>query len=735
MRINKIIEILLYVLIFCIPIVPFIVSNQMFFPYISGKNFAFRVLIIIIAGLWASLAILDKKYRPKKSILLYAFIAFTLIISIADIFSINPVKSIWSNYERMEGMVTILHLLAMFVVLGSFLKEKTWNWYVNFCLLASVIMGFWGIEQLSENITRVYAGLGNSSYLGGYMLIHIFIAIYLLLKRIHKNIYSIEDKFFSIVYGVVIIFDLYVLSQTGTRGSLVGLVLGLVVTAILLAIFEKQNKILRWIAFSFLAIVVLGFVTLASIKNTDFAKNNQLISRFSELATLDLKTYAETAGQGRLLIWKIALKGVAERPLLGWGQDNFGYVFSKYYDPQAYAQEQWFDRTHNVFLDWLISGGILGLLSYLSLFVAALWLIWRKKEFTIIERVGFSGLIAAYFAHNFFVFDNLSSYIMIVIVLSYVHIISREDIPLLEKELNTDTKNILVFLVLVAACAGAFFLNRNAYLENISLSKSISLAVRPGSTATLVKDSFDKTLSYNTFGNKEATEQLTSYIIKYVVSEKDPARKEELIKYVSDKLKNEYEQDKDVRTIFFLASFYAQVGKADDALTYLDLANKLSPNKPSLLLTIAQVKASKNDLAGALEICDKLYDLVPKFTEGTGYCVVLYGQTGNNIKMDKIISEQRDMIQNNPQIVINLFAALKQWDKLIEIFQSRINMYGTSTPPANLLSSLSAVYVKAGKTLKAIESLEVLRKAYPEYSQSIDNSIKVLKNGGDPFSM
>jgi hypothetical protein len=52
----------------------------------------------------------------------------------------------------------------------------------------------------------------------------------------------------------------------------------------------------------------------------------------------------------------MALKGIAERPVLGWGQENFNYVFNKYYNPQMFGQEEWFDRTHNVVLDWLIAG-------------------------------------------------------------------------------------------------------------------------------------------------------------------------------------------------------------------------------------------------------------------------------------------------------------------------------------------------------------------------------------------
>ena len=63
----------------------------------------------------------------------------------------------------------------------------------------------------------------------------------------------------------------------------------------------------------------------------------------------------------------MAIKGFIEKPILGWGQEGFNFVFNKYYDPRMYTQEPWFDRAHNTYLDWLIVGGALGLLSYLAI--------------------------------------------------------------------------------------------------------------------------------------------------------------------------------------------------------------------------------------------------------------------------------------------------------------------------------------------------------------------------------
>ena len=110
-------------------LIPFFVANSMFFPYITGKNFAFRIIVEIIFALWVYLAFVDAKYRPKFSWISISVAVFVVIMALADIFAVNPAKAIWSNYERMDGFVTLLHLLMYLMVFGSVMKtKKYWLW-------------------------------------------------------------------------------------------------------------------------------------------------------------------------------------------------------------------------------------------------------------------------------------------------------------------------------------------------------------------------------------------------------------------------------------------------------------------------------------------------------------------------------------------------------------------------------------------------------------------------------
>ncbi len=59
-------------------LIPFFVANSMYFPYISGKAFAFRIIVEIIFGLWLILILKDKSFRPKYSWLLGSLGVFIL---------------------------------------------------------------------------------------------------------------------------------------------------------------------------------------------------------------------------------------------------------------------------------------------------------------------------------------------------------------------------------------------------------------------------------------------------------------------------------------------------------------------------------------------------------------------------------------------------------------------------------------------------------------------------------
>src|SRR3989344_3229408 len=128
MVLNKVLHWLVLGGLLLLALTPLLVSTSMFFPFITGKGFFFRAVTEIILALWIILALRDPNYRPRRSWILLTMSAWLLVTALATAWGANPYRSFWSNFERMEGLISYLHLFAYFLVLISILRRaKTWK--------------------------------------------------------------------------------------------------------------------------------------------------------------------------------------------------------------------------------------------------------------------------------------------------------------------------------------------------------------------------------------------------------------------------------------------------------------------------------------------------------------------------------------------------------------------------------------------------------------------------------
>lgn len=628
---DRILRGCIYTGIFLLPFIPLIVANHFFFPFITGKNFTFRVIVEVIGCLWVILALRDGSALPKSSRLLQAFAVFIGVIFIADLLSPNIYKSFWSNYERMEGFVTLAHLFALFVVASSVMSKKLWEWFFRLSLGVSLILFIYGLMQLAgkfdihQGATRIDTTIGNSAYLGGYMLFHVFLALYLLAVCFKKNRGGFSSAGFweAAFYCFAILADIFILFETGTRGAQIGLVAGLTCLSAGLALFEKDSKFLKRAGSALLILIICVGTLFVVGRNSDFVKNHESLRRLGAFAN-DLLTFDRTAicngeFKSRCLLWPMAFEGVKERPLLGWGQESFNYVFNKYYDPRMYSQEQWFDRTHNVFFDWLIAGGVFGLFSYLSLFGFALHTVWRRSDiFTMSEKVLFFALFVAYFLHNTTVFDNLTSYLLFFMVLAYIASVSGEVSPRVAQSvraLDSGLRDrVLIPLVSVAAVFVIYTVNIPGMLASTELIQALS--GQPGGPKTNLAH-FEKALSYGSFGDSEIHEQLVQTTTRAAETPGvDPKIKEDFFNLTKKEMLRQLERTpEDARYFLFAGSFLASFGDNDNAIKYLQKAHELSPSKQTILFSLGSAYLGKQDYKTAIETMKRAFELDTSFAE------------------------------------------------------------------------------------------------------------------------
>jgi O-antigen ligase len=571
-------------------LVPFIVVNNMFFPYIVGKAFTFRIVVEIILGLWLILILKDKEYRPKFSWVLGAVGLLTLVLLVADINAVAPYKAFWSNFERMEGFVTFAHLLAYFVVLGSMLNtEKLWLYFLRVNITAGVVLAISSIDKAKD--VRFSGPLGNPIYIAVYFLFIFFFTLILLYKDVlAKNVtdwFATRKVFTNILFYIYLLvagLSLFVVYRT-SRGALLGAIGGILVGAILIAIFEKEKKVIRQIAIGGIIAVIVLIIAFLGVRDSLFVKNNPTLARFADISWSNLN------GQARQLVWPMAIKGFKEKPILGWGQEGFNYVFNKYYDPGMYGQEAWFDRAHNAPLDFLVAGGILGLLSYLGLFGAALYLLWfRKNSLCITERSLLTGLFAGYLFQAIFVFDNLVSYIMFFTTLAYVHSrsVERDENKPAFRVLtgfvsDKEYQNyILIPAIVLLTAIGIYLVN----IPSISANQTLISALRLTQSGRVMDGLavFKLALAHKSMGDSEIREQLISLTPSVLKAEGvDQGIKKEFLTLTINEIENQISRvPDDARYYILLGSLLNNIGNPDQALPYINKAIELSPLKQAM---------------------------------------------------------------------------------------------------------------------------------------------------------
>lgn len=731
--------------IFLVPFLPLVVTDSLFFPFITGKNFMFRIVVEIIFSAWVLLALIDKTYRPKFTWILGSFVWLIGIMFIADITGVAPHKSLWSNYERMEGFVALAHLFLYFVVLGSALTtEKLWKAFFNTSIGVACLMSLYafaqmgGVVQINQSDVRIDARMGNAAYFAIYMLFHVYLALLVAVKSPSRNV--------RIAYVLLSVMFIFILAKTGTRGTILALGGSAFLASAYIALFEREFFMLRKIAIGMIGVVIAATGAFVAFKDSAYVQNDPILSRLSSISLNEAKT--------RFTIWSLAIEGVKERPLLGWGQENFNYVFNKHYKASLYAQEPWFDRVHNIVFDWLIAGGILGFLAYASLvftsvFYATVRPLYAKYRdtFSVTERGLLLGVLAGYIAHNVFVFDNLISYTLFTAIIAMIHARTAISVPAVQEfEVEEPIiKNIAVPTVLVLAIGLIYFVNVPGMQAAGDLIDGFQSPTPEGQY-----QAFDTALNRGSFGMQEIREQMTRITQTIAQDPNFATRMQEqyarlpaaeqtkkieevrnlFLSRTETELANQIkETPEDVRILVFQSSFYRVIGKPLEAQAILEKAIELSPEKQQTHFELGLSLLQQNDINGAFARFKTAYELEPKNEQARMFYAAAAIYVGDLATRDALITPEY-----RTQYITNDFVLRALYDKkifpdLIALLNERIVLQPGDT---QLRVSLAAVQREAGDVPGAIKTLEQAIVDFPSFKTQGDQYIADLVTGTVP---
>ncbi len=206
--------------------------------------------------------------------------------------------------------------------------------------------------------------------------------------------------------------SLFIVTGSNVNPNVTAMFLAMAIPAIMLLLFDSPSNPIRALSpYRVMAITsfILCLVALAFLKcrtafigavigitliiNNRFQLIKMLKNKFSNplliiataltfcfvsIALLFLYHSKQASTDGRLFIWKISLKAIAEKPIFGSGYGQFEHDYNlaqaRYFAQKTATQQEIFNAgyvhmSYNEFLENLFEGGIIGLILFVGLLV------------------------------------------------------------------------------------------------------------------------------------------------------------------------------------------------------------------------------------------------------------------------------------------------------------------------------------------------------------------------------
>ncbi len=328
--------------------------------------------------------------------MLFATIKFGAVVRTADL-------RYWWVYPAALIVVCGLYILPTLRPHRAERVTPGMLWPGALALIFTLLLGFFFLlgQNSGDQVVQAQPGRNDTNWpiwlIGGLLLVVLaYVLIYLLPRR------PTPTRMFLRMQGVGMLviagFLLLTIFFTQSRGPWLGIAAGLFVffTLLLWNAYRRARQAgesgtarWRWLLIGevVLALASSGFIVAFNTVDSPFFDGLRGIPYIGRLGTL-LESESGT-GLVRRLIWVGDDKAggavglITSDPLravIGWGPESMFVAYNKFYPPSLAnieARGASPDRSHEAYLDELVTKGLLGLISYLFVLISFFALAWR----------------------------------------------------------------------------------------------------------------------------------------------------------------------------------------------------------------------------------------------------------------------------------------------------------------------------------------------------------------------
>jgi tetratricopeptide (TPR) repeat protein/O-antigen ligase len=698
-------------LVYASAFVPLIIFSQFISPFHFGKVVVLRSIVQVMAVLYLLLIWRDASYRPKGHPLLWTFLSFALAFTLTSLTSVAFLQSFWGTLERMGGLFTFWHYFIFYVIAVSVLRTRQdWQTLLNIMVgvgVASAIYGFlqktdWSFILGSGGRSRPFGTIGNAALFAGYQILVAFLAFTL---SAMKRTTPAMRNWYLVAGGTTLLAAL----STAVRGSLIGIVVGGLLWALLWSAVNRSKRAKNFLLAGLVALILFVFLGV-TLRSTDFIQRSSYLNRITDFSanTFTVKT--------RFWAWEAGFKGWSESAktmLVGWGPENFNVPFSKHFNPKFFTApgaETFFDRAHNMFVEVVVTMGLLGFLTYLSLFVVSFKTyagFIRQGGDARVLGIGFSAMTVAYAIHNSFIFDTSANFLTFFMLLAFVtHVAQRGLDTSLQKPIQGARRvpwtgaqitaaSVLTVIVLVTI----YSTNIRPIKANYATTRAI-IAGWQGDWVGAV-NKYREAIAYDTLtGRYEFRHRFAQYLLELSSTtdvSKVPNFQEVTLSVIEDVKKNAIDNPQDYLPLLYLSRMYIILGKGDPASPYNDMALEMSARaleiSPTFVRTyyeVGQTYLNKGDLEKAVEWFQKAAQLNPDVAVTYWYIgsvqYQIASQKGDEAGMKAALANMSIAVEKGHTLsesdgvkLAQIFLQLRDFKSMAAIFEQLVGIAPTKT--------------------------------------------------------
>ena len=413
-----------------VPATPLVVGSDVIFPFVVGKAVFARSVIEITFAFWAALVLFHPRRRPSLSWVIVAFAVWLLVSWVAGAFGVSPTRSLWSTYERMQGVFDLAHWFLFTLMAGSVFRTAA-DWRLLFganlafgtAVCAAGLFHRYGLLDLglpSDAHDRLGSTLGSPMYLGAYVTVNALIGMALFVQAFGRPagtaLRRLSNAGAAGLWAIAVCVHLWTMWLSGTRSALAALAAALLVLAAYpVRGRETAGRMAGAVAALILATVVSLVLAAPTTVLEPVVGPSAMWNRIQAAddgpdPSLELRKHFAAAG----------LLAFLDRPVLGWGSQNFIIAWGRHHRTDA---EFFGDHSHNKLVEELTTAGLLGLLSYLAVWAVMLSVVSRsigcRSGCEQLHLYLIGAALVAYFVQSLFQVDTHVSMMQLSLIAAF----------------------------------------------------------------------------------------------------------------------------------------------------------------------------------------------------------------------------------------------------------------------------------------------------------------------------